>query len=372
MPDRKKEKYSWKRTLKSRISIALSAIILAVSVPEHFASVFAAEKTADIGFTDENGRSDADRPEDAGEGSVSDGPDQEAEESARSGDTSYEFAAEKETGEEPPSGDTAAEITGESETGEAEIGEDTPSGETTAESAARTEEGGDTAAAMQDAEFLIDEPMPEELGEETEQEQKNVAISGASHRFSDGKLIYFGDFGKEGDNAHFELVVDDKDASLIISGTGELEDGELLNDLLMDYGNYYTNLYNDNPETVKNISGLPTVRRLSISGVTRIGDNNFRSPYQQIYEISIKDVRTIGKNAFCECTYIGDLYFPETLRTIEESAFAHSGLYSITFMGGAVSIGDKAFFETGNLVGAFFNGMVESRYNKAGGTSLLL
>lgn len=124
MPDRKKEKYSWKRTLKSRISIALSAIILAVSVPEHFASVFAAEKTADIGFTDENGRSDAERPEDTGKGSVSDGPDQEAEESARSGDTSHEFAAETETGEEPPSGDTAAEITGEghhSERGEYDI-----------------------------------------------------------------------------------------------------------------------------------------------------------------------------------------------------------------------------------------------------------
>lgn len=365
MPDRKKEKYSWKRTLKSRISIALSAIILAVSVPEHFASVFAAEKTADIGFTDENGRSDAERPEDTGKGSVSDGPDQEAEESARSGDTSHEFAAETETGEEPPSEDTAAEITGESETGEAEIGEDTPSGETTAESAARTEEGGDTAVAMQDAEFLIDEPMPEELGEETEQEQKNVAISGDSHRFSDGKLIYFGDFGKEGDNAHFELVVDDKDASLIISGTGELEDGELLNDLLRDYGNYYTNLYNDNPETVKNISGLPIVRRLSISGVTRIGDNNFRNDYrndyqnEQIYEISIKDVRTIGKNAFYQCAYYGDLYFPETLRTIEESAFAYSGLYSITFTGGAVSIGDKAFFNTRCLIKASFNGMVD-------------
>ena len=360
-------------------SIVLSAFLIVSSLPGNIPAVYAAEENAGSGHSDGLGIAEEtgtegsgvaeedwakDTPEDAQDepveethgsnveedGSVSDVPEQEAQEEAAAGDASADASG-------------AAEEYEESEGAVTEVSENDASendGEETQESEDIGTPVHSDADPSKNEEIPSDkeEIQPENIEEKAEQETGNSPNTEYQIRMGDGVLE--GDCGKEGDNAHFKLTFHGNPnssvgtAELEITGSGELEDGALLRWILRDYESLVSNFDPAQPpESVE-------VTSLRISGISRIGNGNF-SDAPLLREVTIDDVKTIGKQAFFNCPSLELVEFPQTLRTIEEEAFYNcSHLYRIRFMGGPVSIGSSAFEEDSLLTTADFNGLVRS------------
>ena len=98
----------------------------------------------------------------------------------------------------------------------------------------------------------------------------------------------------------------------------------------------------------------------------------------QITEVILNDgLLSIGENAFSSCHGLTSIYLPETLTTIEDSAFSGTGLTSVILPASLTSLGSQAFFwseladiqvEVGNMFYSSADGVLYS----ADGTELIL
>ncbi len=83
--------------------------------------------------------------------------------------------------------------------------------------------------------------------------------------------------------------------------------------------------------------------------VTRIADRAFINSYAVIHVEISEGITEIGKEAFAYCSYLRSVRLPQSLKAIDEYAFAFSSLEEIQFPGTMESIGAFAFRQT-NLV----------------------
>ena len=172
------------------------------------------------------------------------------------------------------------------------------------------------------------------------------------------------DSGQCGDNVYYTLYADGK---LVISGTGDIEDGSVLDDYVYDinhveiengvtsigehafYG--YKNLVSITiPGSVKSIDDWAFTNCTSLTsltifvGVTSIGDFAF-ARCESLTSIEIPDsVTSIGESAFSTCTNLTSITIPDSVISIGSSAFEDcDSLTSITIPDSVISIGDFAF-----------------------------
>jgi|GEM_PF-1580330 len=145
--------------------------------------------------------------------------------------------------------------------------------------------------------------------------------------------------GKCGDNVTWEL----KDGTLVITGTGEMEDI-----LLSTWTPWYS--YRGEIVDIK-----------IQDGVTRIGDNAFASCYE-LENIEIPDsVTSIGKAAFDECVGLKNIEIPNSVITMGDYVFFRCyNLMNMKVPNGVTSIGKYAFAECYDLEQIIIPGTVES------------
>ncbi len=115
-----------------------------------------------------------------------------------------------------------------------------------------------------------------------------------------------------------------KDGLLVISGSGEIEDGWL------------------NDERVKSV--------VIENGVTAIGDSTFNG-CENLISVSIPDsVTNIGEVAFAFCKSLKKVTIPGSVTRIEKGAFDRcSSLSNIVIPNSVTSIGEQAFYECSSL-----------------------
>ena len=130
---------------------------------------------------------------------------------------------------------------------------------------------------------------------------------------------------------------------------------------LTENGNPFINptsvVFSDNVTTInkKLFYGSKTLTSITIgSGVTSIGDNAFYEcgDDEGVYEMTLsmgKNVTSIGGNAFYSCEALKTVTLPSSLKLIGGSAFAGTGIYSISIPASVDSLGERTFGSCGNL-----------------------
>lgn len=83
------------------------------------------------------------------------------------------------------------------------------------------------------------------------------------------------------------------------------------------------------------------------SGIKKIGDSAF-SNCNQLESVALKE-KTIGKYAFAQCKALTNVTISKTVEIIEDCAFSHSGIKSITIPKNVTVIGDGVFHGSESL-----------------------
>lgn len=176
-------------------------------------------------------------------------------------------------------------------------------------------------------------------------------LSEYQEKYSSLDVTWEGDlpFGKCGENAWWRF--DASSGTLIISGTGEIDDMPL--GTFAPWGNYgyYT--------------GTVDIR----SGITGIGENCFKS--LRMWTIKLPETLTkIGPSAFYECAVLDYVTLPKSLRVIGQNAFMGcSALESIVIPEGVENLPLNAFNNCANLRSVTIPGSVtEIAYNAFSGS----
>ena len=176
------------------------------------------------------------------------------------------------------------------------------------------------------------------------------------HPISQDDYVYNGTTlakGTCGENLTWEL---DKDGTLTISGTGKMDDYDLIE---CQYAPWY-----DVRDSVKRIiieNGVSSigdaaffecsnVTQIAIAeSVTEIGESAFHSCIG-LTELTIPDsITEIGKEAFDYCTQLRAVTLPAGLTKISESMFRNSGLTDITIPANVTVIEQSAFYNCDGL-----------------------
>ncbi len=144
--------------------------------------------------------------------------------------------------------------------------------------------------------------------------------------------------GQCGDNVYWELVDDHK---LIISGTGDIYNYEAKTEWLT------TTIYTSTPWYLyKNqITSI-----IIEEGVTRLGDNCFRSMENIEYVEMPDSVTSMGEAIFRECTKLKDIKLSKNVTYIPNSAFERTALTEFVVPDKVTSIGTFAFYGCSNLI----------------------
>lgn len=122
--------------------------------------------------------------------------------------------------------------------------------------------------------------------------------------------------------------------TLTISGTGAMPD--------------YDHEWEENPAPWWNYRTEITTVRVE-SGITRVGQEAFgggpyRAGYPQLSSVTLAaTVREIGAWAFSDAGQLTNITLPAALETIENGAFAYSGLQSVTLPVGLAQLDESAF-----------------------------
>ena len=159
--------------------------------------------------------------------------------------------------------------------------------------------------------------------------------------------------GTCGDNLTWTLNT--KDSTLVISGTGEMEDyGQLALPPWCDYRSYIK--YVTLPDGLKSIGGNAFISCSSLTSitipnsVTSIGGSAFHS-CSGLTSVTIgNSVTSIGKGAFAWCKSLTSITIPNSVTTIGNDAFnGCTSLISVTLGNSVTSIGSDAFYKCSGL-----------------------
>ncbi len=115
-------------------------------------------------------------------------------------------------------------------------------------------------------------------------------------------------------------------------------------------------LFNDNIDSYQTVPNL--VSLVIPAGYTEIGANTFKQNEKLTsLDLSGTTIKTIGKNAFWQCTSLKSLVFPKTLERVEENAFCYHACKVLLFPENVKYLGQSAFQSSANdLSDVYFQG----------------
>ena len=155
------------------------------------------------------------------------------------------------------------------------------------------------------------------------------------------------DSGEAGENVTWSFY---SDGTLVISGTGPMEDYELGYSIV---------------DSIMGIEHRGDILKIVIEdGVTSIGISSFPS-YRSLTDVIIPDsVTSIGNSAFPYCSSLTDVTIPDSVTSIGERAFEGcSSLTSVTIGNSVTSIGTMTFEGCSSLTDVYYGGS-EGQWNQ--------